>query len=115
METNRNRLLWIAILTAPTIWFAHLSVSFLLVPPSCDHGVRWPLHLASAIAIAISIASGLIAAHLLRALPPANDRSSWTLARMRFMARLGIGSALFFTVVLVASSLPNFLSDCGAP
>jgi hypothetical protein len=115
METNYNRLLWIANLGAPVIWFVHLSVCFLLVPPSCDHGVRWPLHLASAIALAISISAGLIAAHLLRGLPPANDRSSWTFARMRFMARLGIGSSLFFSLVIVASSLPSFLSECGAP
>lgn len=35
----------------PAIWFLHLNVSYLLVPPSCRTGSAWPIAAATVVAL----------------------------------------------------------------
>lgn len=49
----------VALLAAPLAWFAHLNVSYLLVPLSCRSESTLPLHLATVTAAAVA-GAGLV-------------------------------------------------------
>lgn len=40
-----------ALAAPPSLWFLHLNVSYLLVPPSCSLGGRWPFALVTLVAL----------------------------------------------------------------
>ena len=114
---GRKRDAWLVFsnLAAPIAWFAHLCISFLLVPIACGDGGAWSLYLTSGIALALSISAGLIGVHVLRALPPRNDPASWAFVRARFMARLGVASSILFTLAIAAAAILPLLLGCGTP
>lgn len=48
---------WLVALVPPGSWFVHLSISYLLVPPSCEAGHHWWLVAASVPPIAVAAAA----------------------------------------------------------
>lgn len=72
--TGRRRLVAAAFAGPAAAWFAHLLVAYLLVPVACDAGSRLVLHLLSAGAVAISVATLLVALRAVRRDPHSGDR-----------------------------------------
>jgi hypothetical protein len=115
-ETKRGTLsLWLGVLGGPTLWFINQQVNAALTPWACRTQHVAVLHVVSAVCLAGTLLCGASARH----------NSRWADARLRvvhanylvrgrFMAQLGVLSALLFAIVIVAMELPNFLLDpCG--
>lgn len=86
----------LALAMPPALWFAHLNVSYALVPPSCRWGHRW----AFAGTTVVALGGMALAA-----------RSSWRAWRagddlVSFLGRFGLLLAALFalTTLLVGSS-----------
>lgn len=43
----------------PAVWFIHLNVSYLLVPPSCDAGHGWFLFVVTLVALVLLVPAAL--------------------------------------------------------
>lgn len=96
------------VLLPPVIWLAHLTVVYALTPLACGALPRFPLHLATAVAllgIAASAGWGWAAAP-----PTVEDPGA---ARARFLAWVGLGfSGLAAVAVLFAEIAIVLVHPC---
>lgn len=109
-STDRNRtrsVLWdlAVIAVPPAAWFAHLNVSYVLVPPSCRAGHRWFL-------LGVTVAAlAAIAAPAVRSLRLRRDRTGDGLDP--FLARMAIWfSALFAGATLLVGLSAAVVGPC---
>ena len=95
------QVLWM--LAPPTFWALQQQISYALTPSACVAGAEWWLHAVSVLAL-VAVA--------------AITFQAWTHYRRltaggRFLAASGIGSGVFFLLVIVATELPSwFLGAC---
>jgi hypothetical protein len=83
------------LMLAPMAWFASLAVSLTLAPVACGGPGKSVLWMVSAAALALAIASGLLA-----------------LAQRKFHRGLAVSGAVLsvlFAVVIVAQAIPNLM------
>jgi hypothetical protein len=100
--------LWFAFLGAPIAWAIHLMAIYLLVPVACITGTTLALQVVNAGTLAAAVLAGVVGwLHVRR---PEGD-SERTRQRVRFMARAAIVFSVFFSLVIVAESLPSVLDD----
>lgn len=102
-------LLSLLMLAPPMIWGLHQQLSYALTPSACEARAEWWLHSLTVLAVLAAAAVAFLAWSELRRLPEEPTERS----RSRFLAAAGIGSGLFFLVVILATELPNwFLGAC---
>lgn len=102
--------LWTGILTGPVLWFAQQQICFVLVPWVCTHGgVIW-LHLVTLVCLLGTCGAGLLAFTIRRREQHEHDLTPGQ-QRVHFMATLGVLSSLFFSALIVAQGIPNFVFD----
>lgn len=112
-ETKRGTFaLWLGVLAGPVLWFFNQQANAALAPWACRTQHVAVLHVISATCLAGTLLAGALARRNWRW---ADARRSQVrtnyLGRGRFMAQLGVLSAILFAVVIVAMALPNFLID----
>lgn len=109
-----DRRLAFAMLAPPVIWLLHLSISFSLVRAACVSGSKSMLHLLTAGAFILIAGAGWLAFVFLRRIGQGPvDRGDVLRTRRRFMALSGVVFAVLFTILLVATEIPNLvMSSC---
>lgn len=90
----------LALAVPPSVWFLHLNASYLLVPPSCSGGTRWPFLLVTVVALA-AVAPAAVGSW--RAWRDGDDGGGL----VRFLGGFGLVLAVLFAAatVLVAASV----------
>jgi hypothetical protein len=91
----RQAVLGTGLVLAPIAWFASLEANFALAPLACAGPGKGMLLLISAVALTLSVASGLLA---------------WT--QRTLCRRLAFSGALIsalFSIVIVAQAIPNLM------
>jgi hypothetical protein len=102
---KRDVLQSLLMLAPPMVWALHQQLSYALTPSACEARAEWWLHSLTVLAVLAVAGVTFLAWGEHRRLP---DES-----RSRFLAASGIGSGLFFLVVILATELPNwFLGAC---
>jgi len=104
--------LWSGISAGPIAWAIELSVSYAIVKRVCASRNDVVLHLITVASLAIVSAGGVLSwnAYQRTSQDRPTDGGS-PRQRARFMAILGLASAGFFTLVIIASALPNWVID----
>jgi hypothetical protein len=97
---------------APLAWVVHIALLPPLVPYACDRGSLWPLHLATAVLLAVA-ALGVVAAHRARRQARADERGRThdDTGRGATFATVGVVVSWLFTALIVAEHLPVFVID----
>ena len=107
-----NPALWAGVLTGPILFLVLLQVNYLLTMWSCSAGVRWPLHLATLIVLAVTVLAGLGAYRMWhRAGREWSDNAGGGRARARFLSSLGLLTSSLFATVILAQWLTVMLMD----
>ncbi|HVL66508.1 MAG TPA: hypothetical protein VM364_04510 [Vicinamibacterales bacterium] len=105
--------LWSGVLLAPIAWALNLSVNYGLATFACSGPWAAALHVSALVALALSVAGGLIAWRLWTTLARVPDDEGTRAARSRFMAAGGLGLSVLFGVLIVAQWLPTlFIEPC---
>jgi hypothetical protein len=107
--------LWTGLLLPPIAWSMQIEVVYLLSDYACKTQNFLPNHLASAVALIVSLAGLGIA---WRNLKQAGDKwpsdHAGPIPRSRFMAVLGLMSGALFSLVIIAQWLPTIVGvPCG--
>lgn len=106
---RRDVLLSLLMLAPPLIWALHQQLSYALTPSACEARAEWWLHALTVLAVLAAAGVTFLAWGEHRRLPDEPTERS----RSRFLAAAGIGSGLFFLIVILATELPNwFLGAC---
>lgn len=111
-----SRRLWFivgfAVLGSPLAWALNLNIAYFLVQPVCVMGGKVTMHVATAVLLAVALASVAT--------------SIWLLARNRvsfrenvegfdgwkaFVGLYGIASGLLFSLAIIAQWVPTFMFD----
>lgn len=106
--------LWFGILGPPVIWAIRIGTSYVLVPYVCAWGSIWVLHLVTLAGLAGAAGAGSVAwTQWRRAGGGSEVGAGGRTTRTRFMGLIGMFSAAFFFLVMVAEGLANvFLDPC---
>lgn len=90
-------------LVPPAVWFLHLNVSYLLVPPSCRSGDRWPLAAVTLVALVAMVLPLRASARSMRT--AATGELDW------FLGLLGTALAVLFALATMAVGASPLLVD----
>ncbi len=110
---RRDSALWAGVFAGPVAWFAQFQVAYWLAPGACAGMGRLPLHLSTLIGLVVALGGGWAAwrswkrADLDR--PPAQEGGP--VARVRFLASLGVMGGPFFALVILAQWFAIVLLD----
>ena len=105
---------WVGLLLAPAVFFAHLQITYVLVPWAClHHGDVW-IHVSGVVSVLLAAASGYVAWRVWdRGGRDAPDEGGGGPPRARFMALVGVGMSAMFTLLLLAQwATAFFISPC---
>ena len=112
---------WAGIAAGPIALAGDEFISYTLVQWACKHHTMWVLHAITIAALAL-VAAGAYASWVAFAETPAEmaldpaegrDRQTVILERGRFMAVLGLASAILFTLFILGQAVPRMvLSAC---
>lgn len=106
---KRDVLQSLLMLAPPMIWALHQQLSYALTPSACEARAQWWLHALTVLAVLAVAGVTFLAWGEHQRLP----RESTDQSRSRFLAASGMGSGLFFLIVILATELPNwFLGAC---
>ena len=102
--------LWTGILAGPVVWATDLTVSYAFVRWSCTTRAFGVLHAITAFSIALVVAGGWISWLAYQQtrddVPGDGGRPR---QRARFMAVLGLASAGFFLLAILANEMPRWV------
>jgi hypothetical protein len=101
--------LWLAFFAGSWAWLAHLMLSFALVPTARVHDSKVMLHATTAVTLSIAIAGAMACSRLRRERPGQAQRSPSSAVRGDFIALGGLLLNLFFSLVILAEELPNWV------
>ena len=106
MATGGGGRLWAGVLAGPAAWLADLGLSYALIPARHGAGTLTARLLVAAAAFALAVAGALMSLRNWRRLRggPAEDASG-----SLFLSAFGVGSSAFFALVIVATTVPNFV------
>lgn len=94
-------------------WACHLAATYWLIPRTCELGSTWPLHVVTAVLLALIGRAGLSGVQVLRA-GRADHAAGLAEARGDvFVGWTGIALSIFFGAVTIAEWSPVlFLDPC---
>jgi hypothetical protein len=108
---------WAGIAAGPIALASDEFISYTLVQWACKHQTMWVLHLITLLALAL-VAAGAYASWIAFAETPSDmafdpaegqDRHTVILERGRFMAVLGLASAILFTLFILGQAVPRLM------
>lgn len=104
---------WASIVASPLVFLANLSLAYALVPVACRSQRDIALHVASAIALALTLVAWMLAWHALRKSELPEQAAKDTAARTQFLSRIGVWvSALIALAVALQWSTQWLLAPC---
>jgi hypothetical protein len=113
-EERAPAMQWIGLFLAPAVFFAHLQITYVLVPWACvRHGEIW-IHVAGVLSVLLAGAGTWAAwrVHARAANDQANDGAG-AVPRTRFLGVTGLCISATFVLLLVAQWVAAFfLSPC---
>jgi hypothetical protein len=101
--------LWLAFFAGAWAWLAHLMLSFALVPTARVHDSSIVLHATTAIMLSIAIAGAIACSRMWRRERARAEHSPPSTIRGDFIALGGLLLNLFFSLVILAEELPNWV------
>jgi hypothetical protein len=103
----------VGIFLAPTVFFAHLQIGYVLVPWACAARQPGSMHAVAIAAIVLSLAGTLAARRVWRRAGRSARDDGSALARARFLGAVGCGMSAAFTLILVMQAMAGFvISPC---
>ena len=105
---------WIGFFLAPAVFFAHLQLTYVLVPWACvRNGELW-IHLVGALSVVLAALGAYVALRTWqRAGREDPGEAGGAVPRTRMLGVIGVGMSLLFTLLLLAQwSTAFFLSAC---
>ena len=105
---------WVGLFLAPAAFFAHLQITYVLVPWACvRNGEVW-IHVSGILSVALALAGAVAAWRAwMRAGREAPGDSGGSLPRTRFVGAAGLGVSAMLTLVLFVQWLTAFvISPC---
>lgn len=102
-----DKRLVLAVVAPPLAWLAQLTAGISLSAWMCGAQARWPLHVATAVALSIAAVAALHCARHRHA-GAERDRGAFGGAR-RALAWTGLGLALLFGLLILAAMLPGLV------
>ena len=109
-DPRRQLALWAGLLAGPVVWSALLGLNYMLSYVACETRQTWPLHLATAVAVAVVAAAGWMA---WRGGPAENDQRrsppvtrATSESRARWMSIAGVLTSAWFILVILAMEIP---------
>ena len=113
-EGARPGALWAGVLAAPLAALWQQSICYALVPRVCWSGREWQLHLVSLLALALTLAGGLLSwRNWRKAGARWETDEAGVRPRSSFMAAVGILVSAFVALVVVAQWIAVFVySTC---
>jgi hypothetical protein len=115
LATTRSTVVqWFGVLAGPLAMLVNLQVEYALVPWACTRRAELMLNVTPVVLLLV-VAVAIVLAHRewRIARPRTADAERATLARARFLGLLGMGTAAFFGVVILAMWAANaFLDTC---
>lgn len=104
-------LLWYGILGAPVVWLVRISAASALVPFACATGRIWAIHATTVLALALSVAGGVIAWRGWRRWEHERDNGERPGTRSHLLALMGVLLSAMFTLAIVMEGLAPFYMD----
>jgi hypothetical protein len=108
---------WMATLLSPLAWGLDLAGKVFLYRTANATGLRWPLHLLTVLALALTIVALLASRAHRRAAAALLERTTGdehaTVAAAHSMAGWGVALSLFFGLVIAAMAVPTFVFTPG--
>jgi hypothetical protein len=105
---------WIGFFLAPAVFFAHLQLTYVLVPWACvRNGELW-IHLAGALSVVLAAVGAWVAWRTWhRAGREEPGEAGGAMPRTRMLGVLGVGMSLMFALLLLGQWMTAFfLSAC---
>ena len=105
---------WIGFFLAPAVFFAHLQLTYVLVPWACvRNGEVW-IHLVGALSVVLAIVGAYVAWRTWqRAGREDPGEAGGAMPRTRLLGVLGVGQSLMFALLLLGQwATAFFLSPC---
>ena len=104
--------LWIGLLGPPTVFLAHLLAGYALAAHACRQNDALSLHIASVIAIALTLGLGLLSLRGWRRHGREwPDASASVATRDRFLSLMGIAITATVVLTLLAQWIPVFFIE----
>lgn len=100
---NHSVINLLASLIPSAIWFVHLNVSYLLVPPSCRTGDRWPFAAVTVVALVAMVPPTLRARRAMRR--SETGELDW------FLGIFGVAMSVLFSLVTLLVGASALLVD----
>lgn len=91
---------------APAVWFAHLLLSYLLVPVACEWGTTLPLHATTAAAAVVAFGGSAMAVGARQVEEGSEGRDA-----IAFLLRAGTITSLVFGTIILLAGAANVLVD----
>lgn len=102
--------LWAGVLAGPLATLTQLEVNYALVLWACAAGREWALHVVALLALAASVAGGMLSwRNWRRAGASWEDEGAGAIPRSRFMAVVGVMISALSVLVVVAQWIPIFV------
>lgn len=109
-EKSGQAWLWLGFLLPPVAWALQLQTVYLLTEYGCESGTFTPNHVASAIALVLSVFGFLVSWRSWKKIGGEwKSEDAGTIPRSRFMAILGVLTGSLFTIIIFAQWLPTIL------
>ncbi len=113
-ELPGNLALWIGVVGPPLLLLLTLEVDYALVELACSSDAPWILHVVPAVMLALAAGAGVLAWrnwHRTDAREPSD--AAGPESRSRFLGLLGVLSAAFFALIIIAFWIPTtILGPC---
>ena len=105
---------WVGLFLAPAAFFAHLQVTYVLVPWACARSGDVWIHVSGVVSVALALAGSVAAWRAwMRAGREVPGEGGGSLPRTRFVGAAGLGVSATITLVLFAQWLTAFvISPC---
>ncbi len=108
-EGPAPRAQWIGFFLAPAVFFAHLQLTYVLVPWACVRDGELWIHLAGALSIALAALGAFVAWRTWqRAGREDPGEAGGALPRTRLLGVLGLGLSLMFALLLLGQWMTAF-------
>jgi hypothetical protein len=95
--------LWPGLIIPPLAFLTLLNVNYAIEPWACEHQVRWPLHLASAVTFALVLGVAALAwRDFNRARVAGPDDRRGDAPRVRFLSAMGVMLSGLIALAVIA-------------
>ena len=107
---TRTAILWAGVLTGPIVWLTMLEVNYVLTYVACETGHKWFMHVTVLVALSLVATAGYLSWLYGPPDDPEIDTRPVTREtaeqRARWMALYGVGSSIWFMIVILANEIP---------